>query len=183
MKKEVEILTAVSLFYNMGAGLFTPVYALFVRDIGGTAVEAGIAWAIYSIVLGILTMVFGRMEDHKLNKRKMVFFGYIIVAFCSLGYLLIQEPWHLFALQFLIGLGVAILAPAWYALFGLFEDKGAEASEWSLWSGGRSIFMGIAAIGGGFIINTFGWETLFITMFVFQIIAALISVKLLKKEN
>lgn len=183
MKEEVKLLTSISLFYNVGAGFLSPVYAIFVGNIGGTIVDAGISWAIYSIFLGILTIGIGRMEDHKLDKRKMVFFGYVFVAFCTLGYIIIQSPWQLFLLQFLIGTGVAILTPAWYALFGIFEDDGLEASEWSFWSGGRNIAIGLAALFGGILVNSFGWTFLFIVMFIFQITAAFLALELFKEGN
>ena len=53
----------MSFLYGAGAGLLAPIYALYVENIGGNIVDAGIAWAIFSISMGVLLIVFGKLEN------------------------------------------------------------------------------------------------------------------------
>jgi len=91
MRKEVKILIETSLIFNLGAGLFAPTFAIFVKDIGATIVDAGLAVGIYAIVFGVFILLFGKIEDKYTNKRHMVFIGYLILATCALGYIFVQK--------------------------------------------------------------------------------------------
>jgi MFS family permease len=178
MRREIKILIETSLIFNIGAGLLAPIYALFVENIGATIVDAGFAIGIYSIVFGLLIILLGKIEDKYTNQRHMVFIGYFILALCALGYIFVQNAAHLFILQFFIGIGAAILTPAWDAIFSKYEDAGKEAFEWSIWEGGVSIILGITAFISGIIVVLFGWITIFIIMFIFEIIGAISSSRL-----
>ena len=183
MKFEIKTLISISLLYSFGASFLLPIYALYVKDIGGTILDAGIAWAVFSIPTGILLIIFGKLEDHMLNKKLMMFLGYLFISFCAIGYIFVQTPMQLFFLQFVLGASIALFDPAFLTLFGLNEDKGQESKEWGLWDGGKSIVMGVGSLIGAFVAYQYGWNTLFILMFVFQFSAALIALKLyLKKE-
>jgi MFS family permease len=178
MRREIKILIETSLLFNIGVGLFAPIYAIFVENIGATIVDAGFAIGIYSIVFGILIILLGKVEDKYTNQRHMIFIGYIILAICALGYIFVQNATQLFILQIFIGIGAAILTPAWDAIFSKYEDEGKEAFEWSIWEGGVSIILGITAFLGGLIVVTFGWTLIFIIMFIFEIIGAISSFRL-----
>ena len=178
MRFEIKILTIMSFLYGAGAGLLAPIYALYVENIGGNIVDAGIAWAIFSISMGVLLIVFGKLENHLLDKRLMMVFGYFIISFCAIGLIFIQTPIQLFLIQFCLGVSLALIDPAFLAIFGTNEDKGKESEEWGAWAGGKSIIIGIVSLIGALIVNQFGWTILFIMMFMFQFSAALLSLKL-----
>ena len=76
-------------------------------------------------------------------------------------------------------LGTGILLPAWKTLYAQAENKGKEAHEWSLLDGGNMLLAGIATLVGGTIAKNFGFDFLIIFMFGLQLVAALISLKLL----
>ena len=178
MRREIKILIETSLLFNIGVGLFAPIYAIFVESIGATIIDAGFAIGIYSIVFGILIIILGKIEDKYTNQRHMVFIGYVILAICALGYIFVQNAMHLFILQALIGVGSAILTPAWDAIFSKYEDHGKEAFEWSIWEGGVSIILGITAFIGGILVVLFGWTIIFVIMFIFEAIGAISSFRL-----
>jgi MFS family permease len=182
MRRELRILLLASMIANFGIGLLGPLYAIFVEKIGGDILSITSAWAIYAVVTGVLTIIIGRMEDRKLNKRTMVFMGYLILAIGTLGYFFVENPAQLFIVQAILGIGAAVIEPAWDGLFSIFLDKGRESFEWSLWSGGISIALAMAALAGGFIVTFYGFKTLFIVMFVLELFAAFASLEILKKK-
>jgi len=169
----------MSFLYGAGAGLLAPIYALYVENIGGDIVDAGFAWAIFNISMGLLLFIFGKLENDFLNKKLMITLGYFLISFCALGLIFIQTPMQLFFIQFVLGLSLALIDPAFLAIFGENEDKGKESEEWGVWEGGKSIIVGVVSLIGALIVNQFGWTILFILMFIFQFLAALLSLKLL----
>ena len=181
-RKLIRILLISGLFYAFAVGLFGPIYAMFVSRIGGDILDASGAWATFAIVNGAIVILFGKLSDKKFNKRYMVFFGFLIVALGTLGYLFVSAPIHLFFVQAILGFGMALVDPPWDALYGKAEDDGKEASEWSFWEGGQLIVGGISAIIGGLIATYFGFTTLFITMFIFNCLAAAASLMLIKEK-
>lgn len=182
MRKEIKILLVASMIASFGAGLFGPLYAIFVEKIGGDILNASGAWAIYTFVTGALTILIGKMEDHKLNKRMMIFAGYLTFAIGSIGYFFVGNIIDLFVIQVIMGIGTAIIEPAWDGLFSIFLDKGRESFEWSLWSGGINIAIAMAAMAGGFVATLYGFKPLFILMFIFNIVSAFVSLEILKKK-
>ena len=183
MKRGLEVLLATSVVFNLGAGLFGPIYAFFVEKIGGDVVAAGSAISLFMLVTGLLILILGRLED-KLkfrNKELMVVIGYFILAFTVLGFVFIENIVHLYIAQAILGFGVAIINPSWNAIYTRMLDRGKEASEWSYWDGGTRIALAISAFLGGIIVKIYGFKVLFIIMFIMNLCAALISTRLLSK--
>ncbi len=90
---------------------------------------------------------------------------------------------HVFLIQAILGIGVAILAPAWDALFSLSIRKGNETSDWGFSEGGVQIAIGIGAILGGGIAEVYGFRVLFVVMAITQALAFLASLHILSKEH
>ena len=181
MKIEVRTLLAASAFSNLSAGLLGPIYAIFVQEIGGGILAASVAWTVFSLVTGVLILCFGRLEDHRLNKRLMVPVGYFILAFATLGYLFVATSTELFAIEALMGIGVAMLTPAWDAIYSTHLDKGRESSQWAYWDGGTRIIYAGGAMLGGLVATLYGFKTLFILMALFAFCAGAASSLLLRK--
>lgn len=182
MHRAIKILIVASIFFSFSSGLFGPIYAIFVEKIGGDILTASSAWTLYSVVIGILILVFGKWED-KLNKRKMIVLGYFINTIGIVGYLFIQQPIQIFIIQAILGVSSAILNPAWNAIFSTSLDRHRESSEWAYWEGAIRIDAGIAAVIGGVIATVFGFRTLFIFMTITAAASTVISVLLLRKKT
>ena len=67
-------------------------------------------------------------------------------------------------------------------LNGSHLDKGKFASEWGMWSSISLIVAGMAAIAGGFLARTFGFQLLFTLMFALSICGLIASTFLLKRK-
>ena len=99
LDSRAKILLYVSLIASFAIGLLGPIYAIFVEEIGGSILDAGIAYAIFSIFTGILIISFGSTKFFARNTKKIVVIGYFILALGNLGYLLVKSPIHLFIVQ------------------------------------------------------------------------------------
>jgi MFS family permease len=177
MKKTYKILLTASLLANFADNLIGPFYAVFVERIGGSILDIGFTVTVFGICTGILMIIIGKLSD-KLNKELITVFGYGFYALGSLLYLFISSPLQLFGLQIVFALGTACLAAPLTALFARYIQKGKEGTQWGLEGGSAYIAVGIASFIGTLIISQFGFKSLFIIMFVIQILATLIQARL-----
>ena len=109
-------------------------------------------------------------------------FGYGLTALFTFGYLLVETPFHLFIIQAGLGFALALCNPTWYALYDKYSSQKSAGLAWGLADGEAKILTGIAIIIGGFIAKTFSFETLFIIMGSFQVIATLYQMQILKNR-
>jgi len=165
MNKYLKILLYSSFFITLAGGFFTPIYAIFVEDIGGDILTAGSAYAVYSIVSGVLIYLIGLWEDKVKHQEKLLVAGRGISVLGFAGYLFINSPMDLFIVQILLGIGSAVGTPAFDSLYSSALDKGKYASEWGTWEAMYGIVSGIGAIVGSYIAMFYGFVTLFYVMF------------------
>lgn len=180
MKRGLKILILASALFLLAGGMFGPIYAIFVEEIGGDILTAGSAYAVFSIACGVLLFFISRWEDHVKHQEKLIVIGYFLSCIGFLGYLFISEPWHLFIVQIIFGIGHAINIPAYDGLYSKLLDKGKFASEWGLWETMAYIVGGVAALVGGYLANLYGFKFIFVIMFILSIIGLIVSLFLLK---
>ena len=77
-------------------------------------------------------------------------------------YLFIEQPWHLFIIQFFFGLGSALTYPTWSAIFTRHIDRGKEGMEWGIYQTLSDLSGAIAAPIGGFIAALYGFSAVMI---------------------
>jgi len=183
MKKEMKVLISADVMFMLAGGLFGPIYALFVEDIGGGLAVAGMAYSVYCIVAGILIYFIGKFEDKFDNQEMLVVVGYFILSIGYLGYLFVSSPLHLYLLQALFGVGAAIKLPVYRGIYSMNLDKGKFASEWGIWDSFTYIFWGISSFLGGHIAKAYGFRFLFLIMFALTFIGFLISLALLLEKK
>lgn len=183
MNLRLKLLLYASVFGNFSSALLGPIYALFVQSINGSVIIASTSFAIYTLVFALVTTFMGKLEDSKFNKEKMVFLGYLILTIGNLLFIFVQKSLDLYLLQALMGIGVAIVTPAWEALYSLALDKGKESSEWGYWNTAIGIAAALSSIAGGIIVSYYGFKILFILMALFHLISTVIAISLLKNHK
>lgn len=183
MDRELKILLFSYAMIAFAGGMFGPIYAIFVENIGGDILTAGGAYAAFSIAAGVLTLLISRWEDHVKHQEKLIILGFAINSIGFLGYLFIQTPMHLFIVQIILGISMAIISPAYDSLYSKHLDKGKFSSEWGMWEGMNYIVLGISAAIGGVFGAIFGFRILFIAMFLISLVGLAISSNLVLKRK
>ena len=178
MNRILKTLLEADGFFILAAGLLGPIYAIFVERIGGNILDAGGAYAAFALASGTLLFLISRWEDHIKHKEKIVVLGYGLGSVGILGYLFISSPIHLFVVQAILGVAEAIIYPAYDALYSVCLDRGKFASEWGLYESMRAIITAIAALSGAFVAELFGFNSLFMIMFIFSLAGLFISMRL-----
>ncbi len=181
MSRVNRILILATFFGFIGVGLFGPIYAIFVKQIGGDVLEAGTAYALFSIISGIFIFLIGTRDFFKKHLRGWVVFGYFLYTAGNAGYLLVQTPLHLFMVQIVLGIAGGILEPSWDGLFSANLSEETAAEFWAKWAGVRDIAVGIGAFLGGVLVAMYSFQMLFIILTIVTLAAAITSLALLKK--
>lgn len=181
MSRANRILILATFFGFIGVGLFGPIYAIFVKQIGGDVLEAGMAYALFSIISGIFIFLIGSRDFFKKHLRGWVVAGYFLYTAGNAGYLLVGNPMQLFAVQIILGIAGGILEPSWDGIFSANLNEETAAEFWSKWAGVRDISIGIGAIFGGILVAIYSFQVLFIVLTIVTLAAAVTSLALLKK--
>lgn len=162
--KSLRILITTNSIMLLITGLIAPFYAVFIQHIGGTIAFAGLSWAIFSIVAGILIFLFSQLELKIKEQELLIALGYILRGGVFLSYAFMANSTQLLVTQVLWGIAVALGAPSFDAVYSNHTSKDASIIEWGEWEGVAAIVTGLAALFGGLLIQTFGYQVIFLIM-------------------
>lgn len=189
LNKIVKVLLISDFFFNCAWGLLSPIFALFiVQQITGdnakAAQVAGFAALFFWGIKSALQIPIGKYLDKNHGEKDDFWFmliGHIITALVPFGYLFSYSFWHIYALQIVYAVGMAMLVPSWLAVLSRHIDKGKEAFEWGLSSTTYGIATGITGALGGILAATFNFELIFILCGIINFVSAF-ALLYIKKE-
>lgn len=179
INKIIKVLIANDLALNAGWGFLAPVFAIFiVQNIKGGSVEvAGFSAMIYWLLKSFLQIPIGKYLDKNHGEKDDFYFmvlGIFLAGLVPFGFLVASLPWHIYALQALHALGMALVIPPWAAIFTRHIDKGQEAFEWGLDSTSLGFGAGIAGAIGGLLVAKAGFQIVFVLVGSLTILAAIL---------
>ncbi len=186
INKVIKILVFYDLVLLFGWGLIIPILAIFIVESikGGDVKVVGIAVGIYWIGKSIIQIPIARYLDKNHGEKDDYYAligGTLLASFAPLGFIFATLPWHMYILQGVNALGMALAIPSWCGIFTRHIEKGKEAFCWSLDSSALGIGTGAAGILGGMVAGTLGFTPLFIGVSVLGIMATLLSL-LIRKD-
>lgn len=182
MKKITKYLLMASFFGTMGETMIIPLYGMFVGKIGGSFIDAGAGYAIFSILTGICIFLSGKIKWFKNNLELVVFLGFAISTFGDFAYIFVHDRVGLFLVQATNGISVGLLNPAWEALYTVDTEEGEEHSAWANWGSLVNVGTGIAAIAGAVITTYLGFPTMFFATAVVNTIAVYYAFSIYKNR-
>jgi MFS family permease len=174
-----------SNLWALGEGMLGPLFAVFAQRIGGNILDITWAWAIYLGMTGILTIVAGGVSDRIwqwCGRERLLVAGYALNALCTFGYLLVETTTGLFLVQAGLGVALALSSPTWSALYARYSPGEEKAGyTWGLVAGEQRLILAVAIILGGYIVDHYSFNALFIGMGAVQVIATLYLARILCK--
>lgn len=179
INKVVKVMVFSDLFLNSGWGLISPILAIYILGTikGGNIQVAGIAMGTYWLGKSVLQIPIAHYLDKNHGEKDDYYAligGTLLASLTPIGFIFATLPWHIYVLQGLHALGMAMAIPSWSAIFTRHIEKKREAFCWSLDSSSIGLGAGVAAILGGTIAEIFGFIPLFIGVSIFGIVAALL---------
>lgn len=184
----IKVLTCSDLLLLTGFGFIAPIFAIFIDqritlgDPAEAAKVAGFAMAIYWAVKSILQIPIGNYLDKNHGERDDIIFvilGNILASLAAFAYIFCYLPWHIYLIQAVYSLGMAMNIPAWTAIFTRHIDKGKEAFEWATRSTVIGIGAGISGALGGILASSIGFTALFIVVGLFVLLSSLVLLLIL----
>lgn len=151
LNQVILIIIFAEFLFTTGAGLITPVFAVFVlENIRASAITVvGFATAIYWVTKSVLQLPVARYLDKnhgEIDDYYSMLLGIALTTLAVFAFYFAREVWHVYLLQFFIAVGDAFAVPPFYAIFTRHLDRGSTGFEWSLRS---SFSLGAgSAIGG-----------------------------------
>ena len=144
--------------------------------------DAGLTYGIFLLSCGGLLYLLSHWENAKQKyARHFIVGSYALKALGFAGYLFVTRPYHLFAVQAVLGLAEAINAPAYNGLYTKNLTKGKFTLQWGLWDTTWYVAAGLGAIAGGIVAQTFGFRILFIVMISLSLLGLISASVLLHK--
>ena len=183
INKVIRTLIISDFFTNLGWGLLSPVFAIFILEkishsgLTQAAGIAGLAALFYWIPKSFFQIPIGIYLDKYHGEKDDFWFmviGTFLMALVPIGYLFSTLPWHIYLLQVVYAAGAAMALPSWMAIFTRHIDKGKEAFEWSTESTFLGTGAGIAGGLGGIMIAILGFNVLLICVSAFTMLSTLL---------
>ncbi len=181
----IKYLILADLIFWSGWGLLAPIFSVFLVEKieGGNLALAGLASGIYWVLKSILRLPIGLFLDSRKGEEDdfwFLFFGLIFSSLVPFGYLMAKNFFHVFLLQILEAVGMAMALSGWTVIFTRHIDQGKEATEWALDATSVGIGIGLCGILGGMIAQVFGYKVVFFLFGVCGIFSALLLLRILK---
>lgn len=171
--KATKILLITNSLILFAGGMIGPIYAFFVKEIGGTLLDASYTFGTFAFVVGIVTLISGRYADKIKENELIIVLGYLILGVGFFGYIFVNSIIFLLVIQIIIGFGEAIYAPAFDAIYSKHLDKKVLGSGWGTWEAMNYFTTAIAALGGGILVTFFDFNIIFIIMSLLCFISAI----------
>ena len=134
----LKVLLVADALVLTAAAMLTPIYAVFVQEVGGDLLDAGITAAALAFGSALASLVAGKYADGLRNKRMLIIASYAVTGMGFLLFTVVDGVWFLAAVQVMIGLVRAFAEPAYDALYSVHLDKKKEAEEWGEWEACRA---------------------------------------------
>lgn len=186
INKVISILIVSDFFLQAGWGMIAPIFAIFItQQIQGGTLEmvgliAGVFWITKSLVQPFLAHFFD-VKKGEVDDFKFLVAGMFVANLIPLGYMFATQLSHLLILEFIHGLAMAAVVPAWAGIFTRHISKGWEAFSWSIESTGLGFAAGFAAVGGGILASAFGFQAVFFFVTLFGLTSSVLLLLLKHK--
>lgn len=181
----IRNLIQADLVFFSALGLIEPLLAVFITQqiTGGNVKVVGFAVAIFWILKSLFQIPISKFLDKTKGEKDDLHFlviGFLIAALVPFGYIFSSLPWHIYVLQIIGAVGLAMVYPSWCAIYTRHIDKGKEAFEWGLDSTVLGIGMGITGAIGGILVSQFGFNLVFVIVGILGLLGALLPLLIYK---
>jgi len=180
LSARARLLLKISFIVTFAEAMLVPMYAAFAEKVGGSILDAGIAFAVFSMATGSAVALIGTRPWFQHNIKRFLMLGFVTSAACDISYIFVRDKWQLFGAQIVAGFATGMIETTWDALF-TDDIEHSSAKHWSIWAGGTHLTTGAAALVGGVIVAYFSFSILFATMAGIDALALFVAWKGLRE--
>ncbi len=178
------ILSDFTLFSAFG--LIAPIFAIFSSTTlaGGTIFKAALGSTVFLLVKSALQIPIAKAIDKnhgEIDDYWTAVIGTYIIALVPFLYFVINSISQLYIVQVIYGIGGALAFPGWIAMYTRHLDRGHEGFEWSLYNTTISVATAITAAVGGYLVQGYGFRSIFLLVGSLGLVGA--TILLLNKKK
>src|SRR4029077_17939226 len=174
LSARARLLLKISFLVTFAEAMLVPMYAAFAEKVGGSILDACIAFSVFSIATGVAVALLGTRSWFQHNIKRFLMLGFVTSAACDISYIFVANKWQLFGAQIVAGLATGLIEPTWDALF-TDDIEHSSAKHWSIWAGGTHLTTGAAALLGGVVVAYASFTVLFATMAAIDAMALIVA--------
>ncbi|MBU1167764.1 MFS transporter, partial [Patescibacteria group bacterium] len=112
LNKAVRVLIITNGLILFAGALLGPIYAFFVKEIGGGILETSLTIGVFGLAAALTTYLTGLYVDRIKRPAMIVVVGYIVMGVGFFLYIFVESLWMLFLVQIVIGFAEAFYSPA-----------------------------------------------------------------------
>ncbi|HXL19686.1 MAG TPA: MFS transporter, partial [Streptosporangiaceae bacterium] len=167
MRSKPMILVALLLAafaINLDTTLVNVALPSLVRELHATTTQ--LQWVVdaYNLTFAALLLTFGSLSD-RLGRKGMLLAGLVVFGAASLAGGFTTSPAELIAARSVMGLGAAMTFPATLSLISnVFTERRERARAIGLWGAIAGVAIALGPIVGGWLLEHFSWDAIFIAM-------------------
>ena len=94
LSRQARVLLKMSFVTTFAESMLVPMYAAFTERVGGSILDAGIAFAAFSIATGIAVGLIGTRTWFQQHIRGFLVLGFALSAACDFSYMLVANRWQ-----------------------------------------------------------------------------------------
>lgn len=164
MSGALRYLLFISGIFMFAFAMFSPIYAIFVEQIGGGIEVAANSWAIFGIVAGLLTFLFGHYENEMQETELAIAWSQFVMG---LGYGLLyftDNTSMLYVAMIILGIGEALYWPAFHSVFAKHTNGKKSTTQWGIYDGLAYFLPALGSALGGWLVSLYGFGLIFMIM-------------------
>jgi len=177
INRVVKFFILSDLFFLGGWSLIGPIFSIFVIEkiAGATIISVGLIAATYWLVKSIVQIPIANYLDK--NEGEKDEFYALVLALLSGGaaafaFAISTKLWHIFLIQTVYALSMALYVPSWYGIFSRHLDQKRFSFDWTLDSTVVGLAAFVASMFSGILANFFGFPFVFLLVGFLSIISA-----------
>ncbi|WP_236838790.1 MFS transporter [Caldalkalibacillus salinus] len=146
----------------LGASLVFPFYLIFIREVGASFTQFGLAYGLFTLSSAIVHRWIGTLTDY-IGRVPFLVANAWGMALLFLLLPIVTAIWQVYALQILLGIFGAMQKTSEKALLAdltEYRSRGQRIGRYHFWT---AISSGLAIIGGGMLIDFFTLDIIFYT--------------------
>ena len=175
--KWLIIAQSIALF---GMGIVFPFYIIFIREVGASFTEFGIAYALFALSSALVHKFIGKSSD-KIGRKIFLLLNSWGVAVLFLIFPIVTNIMQVYVLQVFLGIFGAMHKTSEKALVADFTDGKERGKHIGVYHGWIALFSALAVIAGGYLIDLFTLEIIFYIGSAVLFLSGLAMLKI--KEN
>jgi MFS family permease len=180
MKKFKWLLVSQSILL-FGSGIVFPFYVIFIKEVGASFTQFGIAYALFSLSAAFTHIYAGKLSD-KIGRKILLLINSWGTAIIFLIFPIATTIYEVYFLQIFLGFFGALYKTGEKAMVADFSTKNKRGEEIGHYHALISISSAIAVVVGGYLIDLFTLPIIFYVGSFFLFISGVHVLKINEKD-